>query len=70
MARTPFLGIMNDREDVSTLRGWMGIAYFAAMSRNIRPSQSPATEVMRSGMIESFAQQNAPVTAFPPNETA
>ena len=44
--------------------------YFAAMSMNMRPSQSSATEASRSGAIPSLAQQNAAVTALPPNETA
>src|SRR5215471_19095079 len=70
IARLPSFGMMNDNEDEPTFRGWIGIAYFVAISRNIRPSQSSAREVMRSGTIESFAQQNAAVTALPPNETA
>jgi hypothetical protein len=45
--------------DVLTIRGWTEIAYLAAMSRNMRPSQSSATVVMRSGTIESLAQQKA-----------
>jgi hypothetical protein len=61
---------MQDNEDVLTWRGWIGIAYFVAMSKNIRPSQSSAMEVMRSGAVESFAQQKAAVTALPPKETA
>jgi hypothetical protein len=40
------------------------------MSKNMRPSQSSATVVSTSGTIPNFAQQNAAVTAFPPNETA
>ena len=40
------------------------------MSKNMRPSQSSATVVSRSGAIPNFAQQNAAVTALPPNETA
>ena len=62
--------MMNESEDVLTWRGWIEMAYFAAISRNMRPSQSSATVVSRSGAIESFAQQNAAVTALPPNETA
>src|ERR1700738_642051 len=58
--------MMNDKDDEATFRRWIGIAYFAAISRNMRPSQSSATEVMRSGTIESFAQQNAAGTALPP----
>jgi hypothetical protein len=37
-------GMMKDNEEVSTLRGWIGIAYLAAISRNMRPSQSSAAE--------------------------
>ena len=44
--------------------------YFAAMSTNMRPSQSSATDVSRSGGMPSLAQQNAAVTALPPNEIA
>ena len=44
--------------------------YFAAMSMNMRPSQSSATEASRSGAIPSLAQLNAAVTALPPKETA
>ena len=45
-------------------------SYFAAMSRNMLPSQSSALVAMRSGLTDSLAQQNAAVTALPPNETA
>ncbi len=62
--------MMNDSEEVLTLRGRIAIPYFAAISRNMRPSQSSATVVSRSGTNPSFAQQKAAVTAFPPNETA
>ena len=44
--------------------------YFALMSWNMRPSQSLAMVAIRSGTMPSFAQQNAAVTALPPNETA
>ena len=44
--------------------------YFAAMSRNMRASQSSASEVIRSGTIPSLAQQNAADTALPPKLTA
>ena len=70
MARIPSFGMMKDSEEVLTLRGWNGIVYFAAISRNMRPSQSSATVVSRAGAAPSFAQQNAAVTALPPNETA
>src|ERR1700722_3128184 len=70
MARLPSRGMMNDSDEVLTFRGGMGIPCFPAMSKNMRPSQSSATEVRRSGTMESFAQQNAAVTALPPKETA
>jgi len=63
-------GMMNDREDVRTFRGWTEIPYFSAMSRNMRPNQSSARVVMRSGAIDNLAQQKAAVTALPPNEIA
>ena len=44
--------------------------YFAAMSMNMRPSQSSAIEVSRSGTMPSLAQAKAAVTALPPNEIA
>jgi hypothetical protein len=34
------------------------------------PSQSLALVAIKSGLIPSFAQQNAAVTALPPNDTA
>src|SRR5215469_749502 len=40
MARISSLGMMKDSEDVPTLRGWIGIVYFEAISRNIRPSRA------------------------------
>jgi hypothetical protein len=40
------------------------------MSMNMRPSQSSATEVRRSGTTPSLAEQNAAVTALPPKEIA
>jgi hypothetical protein len=70
MARLPSFGITNDSDDVLTFRGWIAIAYFAAISRNMRPSQSSATVASSSGTSPNFAQQNAAVTAFPPNEIA
>ena len=70
IARLPSFGMMKDSEDALTLRGWTSIPYFAAMSVNMRPSQSLATVAIRSGTIPSFAQQNAAVTALPPNDTA
>jgi hypothetical protein len=46
MARLPRFGMMKDSEDALTGREWIGISYFATMSKNIRPSQSSAMEVM------------------------
>ena len=40
------------------------------MSRNMLPSQSSAPVAIRSGLVPSLAQQNAAVTALPPNEIA
>jgi hypothetical protein len=62
--------MMNDSDEVWTFRGCTSIPYFAAMSENIRPNQSLATVASRSGTMPSLAQQNAAVTALPPNETA
>ena len=62
--------MMKDSEEELTLRGWIEIPYFPLMSWNMRPSQSFATVAIRSGTIPSLAQQNAAVTALPPNETA
>src|SRR6266436_5503454 len=70
MARLPPLCMMNDRDDVRTFRGLTEIPYFGAMSMNMRPNQSSAMVVMRSGAIDNLAQQKAAVTAFPPNEIA
>jgi hypothetical protein len=56
--------------DRGTGREWIGISYFAIKSKNIRPSQSSAMEVMSSGVAESFAQRKAAVTALPSNDTA
>ena len=54
----------------ATFRWWTEMPYFAAMSMNMRPSQSSATEVRRSGTMPSLAQAKAAVTALPPNEMA
>jgi hypothetical protein len=62
--------MMKDSDDVLTFLAWIEIPYLAAMSRNMRPSQSSATVASTSGAIPSFAQQKAAVTALPPNETA
>ena len=70
MARLPFLGMMKESDDFSTLRRVQLESYFAAMSRNMLPSQSSAMVAIRSGLMPSLAQQNAAVTALPPNETA
>src|SRR6478752_2989106 len=42
IARLPSFGMMNDSDEELTLRGWIEIPYFAAMSMNMRPSQSLA----------------------------
>ena len=60
----------NDSEDSCTFRPCTEMPYFAAMSRNMRASQSSACEVSRSGAIPSLAQQNAADTALPPKLTA
>ena len=70
MARLPSFGMMKDSDEVFTLRGCTEMPYFALMSMNIRPSQSLAMVAIRSGTIPSLAQQNAAVTALPPNDTA
>jgi hypothetical protein len=70
MARLPSFGMMNDSDDVLTFLGQTGILYFSAISRNMRPSQSSATVESSSGTSPNFAQQNAAVTALPPNEIA
>ena len=70
MARLPSLGMMKDSDDWFTFRPCSEIAYFAHMSWNIRPSQSLAAVAIRSGTMPSLAQQNAAVTALPPNDTA
>ena len=70
MARLPSFGMMKDSEDFSTLRVCRWMSYFAAMSRNMLPSQSSAMVAIRSGLMPSLAQQNAAVTALPPNDTA
>jgi len=62
--------LVRDSEDSATFRWCTEMPYFEAMSTNIRPSQSSATDAIRSGGTPSFAQQNAAVTAFPPNDTA
>ena len=62
--------MMKESEDFSTLRVCRLMSYFFAMSRNMLPSQSSARVAIRSGLMPSFAQQNAAVTALPPNETA
>jgi hypothetical protein len=46
------------------------MSYFAAMSENMRPSQSFASVQSRSGLMPSLAQQKAAVTALPPKEMA
>ena len=50
---------MNDSDDVWTFLAWIEMPYLAAMSRNMRPSQSSATVVSTSGTCPSFAQQKA-----------
>src|SRR3979490_3382990 len=70
IARLPSFGMINDSDEELTLRGWIEIPYFALIFENTGPDQSLATVAIRSGTIPSLAQQNAAVTALPPNETA
>ena len=65
-----FRTMISDSEDSATFRWWTEMPYFDAMSTNMRPSQSSATEAKRSGTTPSLAQQKAAVTALPPKETA
>lgn len=70
MARLPPFGMMKDSDISRTLREWSEIVYFAAMSRNMRDSQSSPIVVRRSGTMPSLAQQKAAPTALPPKLTA
>ena len=66
----PLFGITKDSEDSLTFRPCTEIPYFAAMSRNMRASQSSASDAIRSGTAPSLAQQKAADTALPPKLTA
>ena len=70
MARLSPLGMTKDSDERFTLRDARDTWYLAAMSRNMRPEPIVGDRVRRSGAIPSRAQQNAAVTALPPNETA
>ena len=62
----PWFGITNESDDSLTFRPCTEIPYFAAMSRNMRASQSSASDVISSGTMPSLAQQKAAETALPP----
>ncbi|KAG1521668.1 hypothetical protein G6F51_014667 [Rhizopus arrhizus] len=70
MARLPWLGMMKDKDERRTWRACSVTPCAAAMSGYMCPSQSGASEQIRSGGEPSRAQANAAVTALPPKDTA
>ena len=66
----PIVGITNTHSDYNPCHGNVPALIEAAKRGVMRPSQSSATVDSRSGTMPSLAQQNAAVTALPPNDTA